>query len=502
MTDLAVDADIIVTMDDGRSVLRDGRIIVASDRIVAVGPRSELEQSFPDVARRVGGPGFMAMPAFMDGHSHAGHGLVRSLGGDDFPVWRQACRTIYLHSAPPEFWEAEARLSALERIKAGVGTTVAYLGGGDENSRTDTVEIAQAYAKAFIEAGGDLLLGVGPTRPPHPAHVTQYEAGAAQSVAVSLATQLANCAALLDTLPSDRVRVALTTPVVNPAIHAGPHFEDLCALAQRMKAMARDAGVMLMIDGHCRGTVAFAAERLGILDAGTLVCHAIDIDAAEIETLARTGATVAHNPLSCSAIWGRCPVPELLAAGAGVIVCSDGLAPDAGADMFRVMRVAMHYQRSQLRDPHVLPPGRVLAMATRCPAAAFGLADRGPIEPGKRADIQLIDMRSPHLSPPTMPLYQVMYAASAGDVACLVVAGRVVMEDRKVAGVDEAAVIAEAAAQAAAMLERAGLAHLADTPPSFWADRYDRLPYAGPHSRHRPDNDGDGRTPAEPPIDR
>lgn len=482
MIDLAIDADTVVTMDEGRQVIEQGRIVVHDGKVLAVGPREAMQRTFPAIAQHIGGSGFLALPAFFDGHSHAGHGLVRTLGGDDFPTWREACRTIYLHAAPPEFWEAEARLSALERIRSGVGTAVAYLGGGDENNRTDTVEIAQVYAKAFTEVGGNLVLGVGPTRPPHPGSVTHYSADGATRVAVSLETQLANCLRLLEVLPSDRVRVALTSPVVNPDIHAGPDFDALCDLAQRMKAMARDAGVMLMMDGHCRGTVAYAHEHLGILDEKSLVSHAIDLDAADIAALAETGATVAHNPLSCSAIWGRCPVPELLTAGVDVIVCSDGLAPDAGADMFRVMRAAMHYQRSQTRDPHVLPPGRMLAMTGRDPAKAFAMTDRGVIERGARADIQLIDMRGPHLSPSIMPLYQMMYAATAADIASLVIGGRVVMRNREVPGIDADDVIARANVQATAMIERAGLAGLTKTPASFWANRYDRAPYTGPHA--------------------
>lgn len=482
MIDLAIDANTIVTMDDNRSVIQRGRIAVHNGKVLALGPRAAMQQTFPDIASHVGGDDFVALPAFFDGHSHAGHGLVRTLAGDDFPVWRQACRTIYLHAAPLEFWEAEARLSALERIKAGVGTAVVYLGGGDENNRSDTTEIALGYARAFTELGGTLVLGIGPTRPPHPSHVTHFGADGPCSVIVSLETQLANCLRLIDVLPSDRVRVALTSPVVNPDIHNGPDFDALCNLARRMKAMARDAGVMLMMDCHCRDTVAFAKDTLDILDQQALVSHAINLDSADIAALADTGAVVAHNPLSCSAIWGRCPVPELGAAGVDVIVCSDGLAPDADADMFRVMRAAMHYRRSHLRDPHVLPPGRMLAMTTRDPACAFGMPDRGIIEPGMRADIQLINMQGPHLSPGIMPLYQMMYAATAADIASLVINGRVIMADRVVSGVDESAIIAHANIQASAMLERAGLTHLTETPASFWADRYDRAAYSGPHS--------------------
>jgi cytosine/adenosine deaminase-related metal-dependent hydrolase len=81
----------------------------------------EVEAEHPDALRQIGGADFVAMPGFVDGHSHAGHGLVRNLGADDFPVWREACRYIYMDAAPLEFWQADARLSALERLKANHG---------------------------------------------------------------------------------------------------------------------------------------------------------------------------------------------------------------------------------------------------------------------------------------------------------------------------------------------------------------------------------------------
>lgn len=486
MIDLFVTARLVVTMDPSHRTVEDGAIAVHGGRILAIGPRADILAAYPQARRTVGGPDFVALPGFVDGHSHAGHGLVRTLGGDDFPAWRAACRSIYMDGAPLAFWQAEAQLSALERIKAGVTTAVCYLGGGDENNRSDSSEVATAYAEAYTAIGGRLVVGVGPTRPPYPRSYTWFdEGGAPHRREVSFAEQRATCERLLAELPSERVRVALTTPTVNPEIHAGPHFDELCAVARSMKALARDHGAVLMMDGQRAGTVAFARE-LGLLDDHTLLSHALDITPDEVHIVAETGATVANNPLSNSAVWGRCPVPELLQAGAHVIVCSDGLAPDCGADMFRVMRACGHSHRMLARDPHLLPPGRLLRMTTRDPARFFGLeAEVGSLDIGKSADIALVDLRRPHLAPATMPLYQIAYNATGQDVDTVLVAGRVVMQGRCVEAIDEAAVLARARTEAERMLERTGLAHLLETPASFWEDRYDRPAYAGPHGTRR-----------------
>lgn len=484
MIDILLTARLVVTMEPSRRSVEDGAVAVDRGRIVAVGPRAVLEHDFPDVRRRIGGPGFVAMPGFFDGHSHAGHGLVRTLGGDDFPAWRQACRDIYMHGATTGFWQAEARLSAVERLKAGVTTAVAYLGGGDENNRSDGTEVATAYADAYTSIGGRLVLGIGPTRPPFPKTYTRHDGGARRTAEMSFEDQFATCGRLLRALPSSRVGVALTTPTANPEIHRGPNFSELCDIARRMSALARDHGAVLMMDGQRSGTVKFAHEALGIVDRRTLLSHALDLTPVEVRIVAQTGATVANNPLSGSAVWGRCPVPELLDAGARVIVCSDGLAPDCGADMFRVMRACSHYHRSLLRDPHLLPPGRVLRMTTLDPAEFFGYGtELGSLAAGKRADIVLIDLAKPHLAPGNMPLYQIAYAATGQDIDTVVVDGEIVMEGRRLTQVDETAILDDAHREAARMIERTGLSHLLATPDSFWEDRYDRPRYVGPHQK-------------------
>jgi len=484
LIDILLTARLVITMDPSCRSVDDGAIAVDRGRIVAVGPREVLERDFPEARRRIGGREFVAMPGFFDGHSHAGHGLVRTLGADDFPAWRQACRDIYMHGATADFWQAEARLSAIERLKAGVTTAVAYLGGGDENNRSDGTDVAIAYADAYTSAGGRLVLGIGPTRPPFPKSYTRYVDGARLTSDVSFDDQVETCRRLLRALPSARVGIALTAPTVNPEIHRGPDFDELCAVARRMKALAREHDAVLMMDGQRAGTVEFAHETLGIVDGCTLLSHALDLTPAEVRIVARTGATVANNPLSGSAVWGRCPVPELLDAGARVIVCSDGLAPDCGADMFRVMRACAHYHRSLMRDPHLLPPGRVLRMTTLEPAEFFGYgAERGSLAAGKQADIALVDLAKPHLAPGNMPLYQIAYSATGQDVDTVVVDGEIVMEGRRLTRIDEGAVLDAARREAEGMIERTGLSHLLDTPDSFWDDRYDRPHYVGPHQK-------------------
>ena len=79
----------------------------------------------------------VAIPGLIDCHSHAGHGLVRSLGAGDGKAWFDACAQIYARYSTVEFWRAEAQLAQLERLKSGVTTALTLLGGGADVYRTD-----------------------------------------------------------------------------------------------------------------------------------------------------------------------------------------------------------------------------------------------------------------------------------------------------------------------------------------------------------------------------
>jgi cytosine/adenosine deaminase-related metal-dependent hydrolase len=162
-------------------------------------------------------------------------------------------------------------------------------------------------------------------------------------------------------------------------------------------------------------------------------------------------------------------VPGLLDAGATVAIGSDGTAPDRSYDMFRHMWQAMHYHRTHHKDPALLPPGKALEMVTCDAARCLGTESLvGSLEAGKAADVILVDLRRPHLYPQNMPLFRLVCFAAAADVSTVIVGGRVLMQNRVVAHVDEGAVLDRAAREAALAVERAGLGAMLETPKGFW----------------------------------
>jgi 5-methylthioadenosine/S-adenosylhomocysteine deaminase len=152
-----------------------------------------------------------------------------------------------------------------------------------------------------------------------------------------------------------------------------------------------------------------------------------------------------------------------------VALGSDATAPDRSGDMFRHMQQCMHYHRTHAKDPKLLPPGRVLEMCTIEGARALGLArEIGSLDVGKKADVVLVDLARPHLFPPHMPLFRLICFANGNDVDTVIVDGRIVLENRRAALVDERAVLDRAAHEAELMLDRSKLRSLLTTPDAVW----------------------------------
>src|SRR6218665_217190 len=118
-------------MDAQRRVLYDGALAVHGQGIVAVGATDALRQRY-QAARVLDARRKAVLPGLIDAHAHAGHAMLKPMGGCNGEAWMHACKTIYTSASDENFWEVESHLAALERLKAGVTTGVSLLGGGDE----------------------------------------------------------------------------------------------------------------------------------------------------------------------------------------------------------------------------------------------------------------------------------------------------------------------------------------------------------------------------------
>ncbi len=472
MADILIKNGTVITMDPGRRVLMDGAVAIEKDMILEVGETAELVKSH-DADNVIDADKMVVMPGLMDGHSHAGHSLLRSLGMHT-ETWYQACNVVYAEGSTQEFWEADAQLLNLERLKFGTTCGVTFLGGGDSIMRSDDPVYAAKHCEAVEKVGIRTFLAVGPRRPPFPSKYASWRGGEKTVQMVGFEEQMDTCRKIIEAHHGGacgRVNIATMLPTPHPEREPieGAELDSLKERAMAAYGLAEEHDLMFTMDGHTRGTIKFCHEELGIAGPRSLFSHSTDLTDEEIRICAETGTKIAHNPSAVASMVARCPVPELLDAGVTVVLGSDAGAPDRSFDMFRHMFVAMRYHRRHFRDSRVLPPGKTLEMATIDGAEAFRLEDSvGSLEPGKKADIILVDMRKPHLYPLNMPVDRVTYFANGGDVDTVIVDGEVLMEGRMVKTVDETEVLERAQTEIEAAIDRSGLKNLYDTTDGYW----------------------------------
>ena len=470
MCDVILKHGTVITMDPARRIITDGAVAVQDDRILAVGTTPEILTAF-HAAREIDASRKVIMPGLIDGHAHAGHALIKTLGVNQPGAWGNACYQVYQRGSDEAFWYADAQLSALERLKCGVTTSVNLLGGGSDIMRTDAAAYGNAHCEAVQKVGIREFLAVGPNRPPFPQQFLRWNAAAAREEPVSFEQQLRVSEELIQRWHGkDRMAVCIVFPVYNPANqYSAAELEEIQYMAKAARMLSKQYQVLFMQDGHKQGTIRFAHQQLGLLGPDAVFSHNIDITAEEIDLCRQTDTKIVHNPSAIMSILGRCPVPELLDAGVTVLLGSDGAAPDRGYDMFRHMFQCMHYHRTYYHDPSYLPAGKVLEMVTIDAARGLGMENEiGSLETGKKADIILVDMYKPHLYPLQMAPYRIAHYANGADVDTVLVDGKILMENRHVSHVDETVVLDQAQAAVEKALERTGLHAMLDLPDRFW----------------------------------
>jgi 5-methylthioadenosine/S-adenosylhomocysteine deaminase len=200
-------------------------------------------------------------------------------------------------------------------------------------------------------------------------------------------------------------------------------------------------------------------DSLGLTGPHVALAHCVHLDETELETLKRTGTHALHCPSSNLKLGsGIAPVTEMLERGISVSLGADGAPCNNRLDMFTEMRTAALLQKV-LRGPEALPANRALRLATIDGARALSLHQEiGSLEAGKRADISIINLNRPHLTPrPADLVSAIVYAAEPADVETVIVDGEIIMRDRKLLTLDEQEVITEAERESDLLLKRAGL---------------------------------------------
>ncbi len=430
--DWLISARWVLTMDPGRRVIENGAVAVRGDRIVAVGPRSELEARFRPRSR-LHRAASLLLPGLVNAHTHAPMSLLRGLA-DDLRLREWLENYIFpaeARNVTADFVRWGTRLACLEMMLSGV-TTYAEM-----------YYFEDVIAEATREAGlrgvlGETIIGL-----PAPDFKTPQEA--------------------LD-FTERFIRRFRDDPLIVPAVAPHAHYTNSEQTFRAARALANRYQVPLMT--HLAETKSEREQTLarhglspvrlldswGIFEGRTLAAHAVWVDDNDLEILKRRGVGVAHCPSSNSKLAsGVAPVVRMLQAGIAVGLGTDGPAgSNNDFNLFEEMDLAAKLQKVITGDPSALSARQALEMATILGARALGLEDKvGSLEPGKHADIITVRLDQPH----AVPLYdlysQMVYALKAGDVEDVMVNGRWVVRNRRSLTLDAAQILARAAQYAA-----------------------------------------------------
>jgi len=199
----------------------------------------------------------------------------------------------------------------------------------------------------------------------------------------------------------------------------------------------------------------------GLVSEGDVAAHGVWLTLNEVKALSKAGVSVAHCPTSNMklASGGAAPLPEMFEHGTNVCLGTDGPSSNNSLDMFLEMKFASLLHKSHRWDASVVPAQKALDMATVDAASALGAAKiLGSIEPGKKADIVVVNCRTPGMVPTTVEnaVANIVYASPSRAVRDTIVDGRFILRDGQFPGLDEAGLLAKANEAAETLLSECG----------------------------------------------
>jgi 5-methylthioadenosine/S-adenosylhomocysteine deaminase len=419
--DLLLTSAHVLTMDERFTVHEDGAVAIGGGAILAVG---DIASQYA-AAETVDCGGRVVMPGLVNAHTHAPMALLRGLADDlRLDVWLLGyMMPVEREFVRPDFVALGTKLACAEMIRSG---TTCF---------ADMYYFEESVAEAAAAAGVRALCAQTVLKFPAP-----------------------DAASFEDSLARARQFIAAWKghPLIVPAV--APHAPYTCTV-EILRACADLAGEFdVPLHTHLAET-AFEVERSRrehgmpvvpwvkkqrLFDARVLAAHCVHVDEGEIRTLKEVRAGVAHNPTSNLKLGsGIAPVAKMLELGVAVGIGTDGPASNNDLDMFEETRLAALLAKGAGTDPTALPAREALTLATRMGAQAMHVGHlTGSLEPGKRADIIVVDLTESHHVPrfsrEAAAVYaQLVYAAKATDVVDVLCDGRWLMRDRQLLTIDE-----------------------------------------------------------------
>ena len=471
MTDVLVTNGTVVTQNRDREVIEDGAVAVEGDRISAVGSAERLEAE-TDPGRIVDADGGAVIPGLINAHTHVSDIFLRGAFEGDRGLydWLFNVKQPALAVMDADEHALAARLYCVEAIRSGTTTFV------ENATALDWSDLAPTRRKldVYDELGVRNVYGAG-LRDLQPdaafrrlfEEITDDDGGAVHpgpdALVVDTEEGLAGVESLIETYhePDGRQSVwpapatlATTTPELLRGAYRLAEEYDVMTTAHvaEAEAEARERGAVSSVE---------YLRNVGYLGERALLGHCVQTNARDVRLLAETNTPVVHNfRANMRLATGFAPVVEMLARGVTVSVGTDNTILNDTVNPLSDARAVATAHKGYHRDSGVVPARTAFDMVTRDAAAAIGRGDDlGSLEPGTQADLVVIDLDRPHLTPAPDPVHALVYGLQGNEVQTVLCAGDVVMEDRELRTLEEPLtdLLSTAERTAADIVRRAGI---------------------------------------------
>ena len=417
--DLVVHNGTVVTVNDRFEIIENGLICTEGDRIVRVDSLAD-EKDLPDAKMVIDAGGGLILPGLVNAHTHSPMTLLRGLA-EDLPLQEWLNDHIF---------PAEAAHMTAANVSIGTTLACAEMMLSGTTTCCDGYFLEEAVAESVAACGLRAVLGQGVIDFPAPGIPDPKE-------------NIAVAGRFTESWTGRDMRI-------RPSVFCHSPYTCSTETLKSAKKLAQKQGLLFQIhaaetrDEHDRiraqhGTTPIGyLDRLGLIDAATLLVHAVWVDENDMAVVADRGAAVAHCPESNMKLGaGIAPLTGLLAAGIAVGLGTDGCASNNTLDLFQTMDITAKLHKVRDMQPTAADAQTVLTLATRGGARAIGMEDDiGSLEAGKKADLIVIDTRQPHLVPMYHPVSHVVYAAKGSDVTAVIVDGHLLVRDRQLLHLD------------------------------------------------------------------
>ena len=423
IADLLVTGRYLYTGDKEKKIIRNGAVAIRQDTIIATGIAADLQAQYPDTAVLAAEHGLI-LPGLVNTHTHAAMSYLRGLA-DDIPLMQWLKEYIF---------PVEAKLTGKVVYQATLLSLAEMIKSGT-TSFCDMYLFAKDVASAAEKSGMRAWVGEVFYDFPSPNY---GDVASGFRYVEDLFAHYANHPLIKVTLAPHAVYTCspgLLRNLKNTADRYGAlYIIHLAENKEEVESVKKQYGASPVMH----------LENLGLLQSNVVADHCVMVTDKEIKILAQRGVKVVHCPESNMKLAsGIAPVPAMLAANLTVGLGTDGSASNDNVDMFGEMNSAAKLHKVNTLDSTALPAETVLEMATMGGARVLSAVNEiGSLEPGKKADLIVLDMNQPHLTPLFNIPSHMVYGARGADVVHSVVNGRIVMENRRLTTLDEEEILA------------------------------------------------------------